>query len=251
MARISRRRFIATSALGAGLLNVGQGVQKLLAQTQSGSVIVSNFNGTPLHEGDFIWFNSVLKVKGLGPTQPATIGFASLPITLTADGVSYNIPVPSSLITFTPGLVLATTDFDSVGNQWVTNVPSSGLAGNVFLDGVAFQIPASGLPGGIKNVTWAGMFSSSSCGLTVQWQWAAAVYRFAGFLDQGLEGLAVKPVDDNQASSYKNSDHAGTPEYFRAYVVGGARGGGGSNFTGSYSATGSSVPSSAICGGGS
>jgi hypothetical protein len=250
MAPISRRKFLATSALGAGLLNAGTGMQKLLAQTQSGSFIVSNFNGTPLSGGDFVWFNSVLKVKGLNPTQLTTINFASLPITFVVDGVTYSIPVPSSVITFMPGLVLATTDF--VDGQWVTNVPASGLAGNAFLDGVAFEIPANGLPGGIKNVTWAGMFSSCAPGLTVQWQWAAAVYRYGLFPDQDLGALGVKPVDDNQASSYKNADHAGTPEYFRAYVVGGARGGGGSNFTGSYSGTGSSVPSLASsCGGGS
>jgi len=96
------------------------------------------------------------------------------------------------------------------------------------------------------------MFCSSAPGISVQWQWAAAVYRFAGLLDQGYEGLGVKPVDDNKASLYKNSDHAGTPENFRRYVVGGARGGGGSNFTGSYSGT-ANCDSSIMtgCGGGS
>ena len=57
--------------------------------------------------------------------------------------------------------------------------------------------------------------------------------------DTTYNELGVKPVDDNQASQYKNSDHAGTPENFKAYVIGGATGGGGSNFTGSYSGTGS------------
>jgi hypothetical protein len=47
--------------------------------------------------------------------------------------------------------------------------------------------------------------------------------------------------DFTQASIYKNSDHAGTPENFRASVTGGASGGGGSNFNGSYTATGSCV----------
>jgi hypothetical protein len=52
-------------------------------------------------------------------------------------------------------------------------------------------------------------------------------------------GLGVKPVDDNDASIYThNADHAGTPENFKPYVIGGARGGGGSNYTGSYSGTG-------------
>jgi hypothetical protein len=54
--------------------------------------------------------------------------------------------------------------------------------------------------------------------------------------------LGVKPVDDPHASPYANSDHAGTPEAFRQWVTGGATGGGGSNFTGSYSATASVAP---------
>ncbi len=75
---------------------------------------------------------------------------------------------------------------------------------------------------------------TDASGVTFSWQWAAAVYtRF----DTDPDALGVKPVDDNKASVYHNSDHAGTPENFRSFVVGGARGGGGSNFTGSYSGT--------------
>jgi hypothetical protein len=44
-------------------------------------------------------------------------------------------------------------------------------------------------------------------------------------------------VDDKNASQYNNSDQAGTPENFKQFVIGGARGGGGSNYTGSYSGT--------------
>jgi hypothetical protein len=110
----------------------------------------------------------------------------------------------------------------------------------------------NGFPGGIKQVTWQGMFFSLTPGLKVQWQWAAAVYHNADFAtDYNL--LGVKPVDDNSASVYLNSDHAGTPENFKSDVVGGARGGGGSNFTGSYSGTAATVPSpaniGAACGG--
>jgi hypothetical protein len=85
-------------------------------------------------------------------------------------------------------------------------------------------------------VIWQGTFSSDTAGLTVNWQWGAAAY--TNFSSK-YNDLGVKPVDDNKASQYQNSDHAGTPENFKAYVVGGARGGGGSNFTGSYSGTGS------------
>jgi hypothetical protein len=240
MAAFTRRRFITTSVIGAGVVASAPAVTKLLAQTQSGCSIASNFNGTPIPGNDYVWFNSVLKVHGLNAQQQVTIGFAPMPIMFSANNTPFIIPAPSTLITFTPGLVLATTDF--VAGQWVTNVPSSGLAGNVFLDGVAFLVPPAGLPGGIHDVIWSGMFFSCTPGLSVQWQWAAAVYQYAGFLGQGLEGLGVKPVDDNQASTFKNSDHAGTPEFFRSYVVGGATGGGGSNFTGSYSGTASCVP---------
>jgi hypothetical protein len=215
-------------------------MKDVLAQTQSGCSITANFNGTPIEGGDYIWFNSVLKIHGMNPQQQTTIGFAPMPIMFNASGTPFMIPVPSAAVKFVPGLVLATTDF--VAGAWATNVPSSGLAGNVFLDGAAFLVPPGGLPGGIQEVTWSGMFFSCTVGLTVQWQWAAAVYRNAGFLSGGYEGLGVKPVDDNKASAYQNSDHAGTPENDRGYVVGGARGGGGSNFTGSYSGTASCVP---------
>ena len=136
---------------------------------------------------------------------------------------------------------------------WKTELPSSGLAGNDLLAGLTFAVPAtSGLPGGIKDVIWQATFSSNTSGLTVNWQWGAAVY--TNFSTK-YNDLGVKPVDDNKASKYKNSDHAGTPEDFKAYVIGGARGGGGSNFTGSYSATGSCAlvrtPSTSLTVGGS
>lgn len=247
MAKLTRRTFITSSAIGVGALAGAGSVSRLLAQTQSGCSIGANFNGTPIGAGNYIWFNSVLKVQGLDPQQPTTIGFASMPITFTANGTPFMIPVPAAIINFVPNLALATTDF--AAGAWSTNVPTSGLAGKVFLDAVALLAPAGGLPGGIKEVIWSGMFFSCTPGLTIQWQWAASVYDNPGFLAGGYEGLGVKPVDDNKASSYQNSDHAGTPENFRSYVVGGARGGGGSNFTGSYSGTASCVPTVGSTGG--
>jgi hypothetical protein len=71
----------------------------------------------------------------------------------------------------------------------------------------------------------------------------AAVYPAADF-STDYNALGVKPVDDNKASIYQNSDHAGTPENFKCQncLPGGATGGGGSNFTGSYSGTASVTP---------
>ncbi len=94
-----------------------------------------------------------------------------------------------------------------------------------------------GLPGGINPVTWMGTLrATASVPLTVQWLWAAAVYtKFS----TNYNSLGVKATDDNHFPPYQNYDQAGTPENFKSFVTGGARGGGGSNFTGSLSATAS------------
>ena len=89
---------------------------------------------------------------------------------------------------------------------------------------------------GIKNVIWQATFSSDRSGLSVNWQGGAAVYTN---FSTDYNSLGVKPVDDNKASQFQNSYHAGTSENFKQFVIGGAGGGGGSNFTGSYSGTGS------------
>src|SRR5205085_8984102 len=76
-------------------------------------------------------------------------------------------------------------------------------------------------------------------GITVNWQCAAAVdTKFS----TTLGSLGVKPIDASSGSQYNDYDHAGTPESFKTNVTGGARGGGGSNYTGSYSATASVCP---------
>jgi hypothetical protein len=147
------------------------------------------------------------------------------------------VAVPGAALTFSPTATSAATAFDAASNTWLTTVPAHS-SGNTFLSGVALPVPG-GLPGGINPVNWQGTFEADTPGLSFNWQWAAAVYSpFSG----DYTALNVKPVDDNQLSAYKNSDHAGTPESYRQFVLGGARGGGGSNFTGSYSATASVQP---------
>ncbi len=123
-------------------------------------------------------------------------------------------------------------------NLWQPTVPSSGLAGNILLDAAEFPVPPGGLPGGIQNVTWKASFSTDTAGISLQWQWGAALYTS---FSTDYNAVGVKPVDDNKASQYQNSDHAGTPENLKGYVTGGTTGGGGSNFTGGLSATNSTT----------
>lgn len=206
------------------------------------STIVSNFNGTAIAEGDYLWFTGVLKVNGLG-SDPTTLYVSRASIAFTANGKNYNLRVPSSAITFSSATTTATTDFvqlspQFLGKGWNTQLQFSGLAGNDLMTAVKVKAPSGGLPGGIHNVSFTASFSSFATGLSVNWQWAAAVYTS---FDTDYNALGVKPVDDNKASQYQNSDHAGTPENFKSFVTGGATGGGGSNFTGSLSGTASCV----------
>jgi len=195
------------------------------------TTISSNFNGTKISKNSYVWFNSVIKPGDLG-SSPVTIKFSHQTITSGA----FTVSVPDATITFDPSAIAATTTFN--GGVWETTAPSSGLAGNTFLSGTGFMVPAD-IPGGLKNVTWTGTVSTDTDGVGVQWKWAAAVYNQ---FNADNSTLGVKPVDDNKASQYENSDHAGTPENFKLNVIGGARGGGGANYTGSYSGTASIAP---------
>lgn len=209
--------------------------------------IAANFNGTAIPAGDDVWFSAVTKVSGLG-SSPVNIFISNSTITLTANGTPITVPVPNTILTFDPNATTATTTFNVGLNQWHTVVPSSGLAGNVFLDGVPLPLP-NGLPGGIKNVLWSASFATDTPGISLQWKWAAAAYSSLALNcspdppgASDLNCLGAKPVDDNKASQYQNSDQAGTPENSKTNVVGGATGGGGSNFTGGLSGTLSVTP---------
>ena len=96
MKSLTRRTFLTTSGMGTGLglLTVSGMSKNALAQTVPGSSITSNFNGTSIRGGDFIWFNSVLKVHGVG-ADPVTIGFTGS-IQFTVDGALYmELQLPS------------------------------------------------------------------------------------------------------------------------------------------------------------
>lgn len=204
-------------------------------QCATQSSIASNFNGTPIAGGNYIWFNSVFKLKSPVPPGGLTIKFSDQAIVLQVSSTTTITLHPhKAIITFSPTATEATTHYNTVTNTWETTVPA-GFGDNVFLSGLTFQVPAGGLPGGINPVTWSGNFAASDSA-SVEWQWGAAVYT-SPFPNDHYNTIGVKPVHSTSLDAYHNGDQAGTPENFKAYVIGGARGGGGSNWTGSYSAT--------------
>lgn len=216
------------------------------AEASTVSSIASNFNGTAIASGNQIWFSAVLNPSGVPASGVSHLLINNSTITFTANATNFTIPVPDALITFDSSRNSATPKSSTsfVGGTWQTILPTTALAGNQLLDAVDFAVPAGGLPGGIQNVTWTGSFTTDTSGITLNWQWAAAVYT-PTLYSGDYNAIKVKPVDDNSSSVYLNSDHAGAPEAtgLQALVTGGATGGGGSNVTGSLSATKAVVPS--------
>jgi len=184
------------------------------------------FNGTAIPAGT-IWMPAVIQVHGLSNSSSATIYFTGQQVSFTSNGTQYTYNAPASSVTFSPTATLATPTYNTSTGGWVTTVPSS-IGGKAFWAGVAIPVPAGGLPGGVKPVTWNGNISSNVHGLSVHWQWGAAVYTS---FSTDYTALGVDAADGGH--------EAGTPENFTQYVTGGAHGGGGSNYTGGWSATGS------------
>jgi len=131
----------------------------------------------------------------------------------------------------------------------VTTAPVSG-SDEILLSGLL--IKASDITGSstvdlkASTVTWTGGFSTNTSGVSLNWKWGAAVYSANTTVANAaanMNNLNVKPTHTN-ACGYNNGDHAGTPEAkkIQQSVIGGARGGGGSNFTGSWSGTQNVAP---------
>ena len=198
---------------------------------QISSSIPFNFNNTAISAGNYLWFTAVLKPSGLG-SNPVTICLTNQTIKFP----NFTVSVPDATVTFDPTVSFATTTFS--GGKWVTVAPSSGVPGNTFFSGLSYHVPAT-LPAGIKNVTWSATISPNTPGVSLQWKWAAGV--FTNF-NSDYNVLGVKAVDGTGYNQYPNSDHAGTPENYKSFVIQGATGGGASNYTGSLSGTAKAGP---------
>ncbi len=117
--------------------------------------IAQNFNPTAIPGYSSIWFNSNFAVGGGKPVDGTTVQLMGGNVSFTANGVSYDVPVPDSVITFSASASCSTISFDATHQVWNVTVPLKG-SDEIFLSGAAFPVPYSGLPGGMKNVSWSG-----------------------------------------------------------------------------------------------
>jgi hypothetical protein len=218
---------IANITLPSGVADAGNDLGQL-AKSAGWSSIQSDFNFIPIHAGDTLWFSSVFTAKGLG-TSPVTLNFTNQTISYVLNGSDATVSVPNSTITLSPTATTATTTFNSATDSWNTTLPSN-FSGSAFLGGVEVPLP-NGLPGGVGPVTWLGQFSSSTAGVTVNWQWGAAAYKS---FSANYNALNVDPVAVSQHSGWWwwSFSPAGTPQAFTQDLVAGAGGFGGTSYTG-------------------
>ena len=200
------------------------------------STIKADFNksaitGTPA-DPTYIWFNSNFKI------EKGTV-VAGTQIRLQNAEVMINeqvYDVPNANITFQSGSC-ASTSYDPVTETWNTTVPLAG-SDEIFLSGLA--VPIVSLKGDAK-ASWEGTFQTNTPGLCVNWKWGAAVYSSFTVINDDPYTIdynaATIKAAHNGACGINNSDHAGTPQNagIRASLQKGARGDGGTNFTGSLS----------------
>ena len=102
------------------------------------SVIVSNFNGTRIANGDHIWFNAIVKVNGA--SDGTRLEFTNQKITMQVPGTGLVevTDVPDGVVIFDAAATVASTAFVEP-QPWVTTVPTS-YTGNVFLSGYQYLV---------------------------------------------------------------------------------------------------------------
>jgi hypothetical protein len=208
--------------------------------------LVYNVSEGSKNASEIVWFNSHFKLQGSVPSTDFTVSATNQSITFGPT----TLAVPNAVITFTDTVNCASTSFNASANEWDTTVPLSYAthADEIFSAGLAYELPPS-FPQNVNNVSWNVTFTSSAPSLQFQFQYGAANYlssdskgdvfpMASGSPD--YNAMMIDPVHNGPTcNNYNAGDHAGTPESaeVKQLVTGGGSGGGGSNWTGSWSST--------------
>lgn len=192
--------------------------------------IESDFNSQLPRGAAWLWLSANISTR---PNKEATVYCRNAKVTITGrSGRKYGYAVPDGTIFFSSAVSSATCTNDN--GEWKTTVPIQG-DDEIFLAGVS--IPAQDDFRRATSVIWEGEFTSDTAGLGLSWRWSGAAYT-ADLSD--TSSLGVKASHSNACPSgrdFRESDHAGTPCNVKRSVGPGCRGGGGSNYTGSWSGT--------------
>jgi hypothetical protein len=176
---------------------------------------------------------------GLSTTTKTTLEFTGVTFTAGPGGTQYGMP--DGLLIFDPSApATPTTTFDptfGTNGRWTTIFNPNNLSDEMFFVGNAILVDSNISRGGQANVSYT--LSSTDPSFSYNWQWSAAVFTYwpvtnASQPDTGNNGAQIQPYHGGSGGY-----HAGTPLNTKVQqsLIQGPRGGGGSNFTGSWSAT--------------
>jgi hypothetical protein len=176
--------------------------------------------------GSVVWINAHISGPGnLLSGTTTTLDFTQ--VTLVVNRQSYALP--NGQILFNPAVSTPSTVVNSDGSWTTTVSPTQG--GDIFIVGQAIPVDSNLQNGGGGNTSSTLSFytNSNDSALQFQWQWGAAVYTYW----PGNANAMIAPVPTNGLQS-------GAPQNTQVQqsLIQGPRGGGGSNFTGSWSGTG-------------
>ena len=209
----SIRNRAAGSGMAAAVLGLALACPPASAATST-IAISSDFNGVRAPGGIILWFNSVLRVKGMAPTQPVTVCVTHQVISWRdAKGAVVSTRVPDALVSLKPWESQSWTRFG--GSHWDTSGPWAQSRADTFMSGVAIPLPGT-VPPNVRNLTWTAQFGADA-GVSLQWR--ASVAAYTHFTDD-YQAAAVAPVDRiTTAGRLRSVDDAGTPLALKPFVI--------------------------------
>jgi Chitobiase/beta-hexosaminidase C-terminal domain len=183
-----------------------------------------SWNGFTAPAGSVVWINAHLDASNVPTNTITTVDFTG--VSLVVNTTTYALP--NGQVVFNPAVSTPTTVVNADGS-WTTTVNPT-FNNDIFFDGQAIPVDSNLENGGHGNTGSTLSFSTNSndSALKFQWQWGAAVYTSW----PGNAAANIEPVHAAQ--------QAGAPlnTAVEKNLIQGPRGGGGSNFTGSWSGTG-------------
>jgi hypothetical protein len=221
-------KVVDSSGSGAGTTSVNCSLTITPPCTITG-VTISNTSWNsfqvPSGTSPVVWVHAHIgKPSGVSTSTVSHVLFTGASLTLNSTVYA----LPDGLLTFDPSAPSTiTTNFNAAMNRWETRINPNNMSDEMFFLGAAIPVTSSIANGAKATFTYTVLSGDPT--LSFPWQWSAAVYTFW-------------PSDWNQAQikPFHTDLHAGTPlnTQVQHSLIQGPRGGGGSNFTGSWSATG-------------
>jgi hypothetical protein len=179
-----------------------------------------------------VWVHAQFKPTGLPTTTASKVQFTGVSFVL--NGHPY--PMPNGVVNFDPNapLTSTTTFTPSMGtpSTWTTTINPNNISDENFFVGAAIPVDTTITGGGQATIQFT--TQTNDTGLSFSWQWSAAVYTY------WPSDWNVALIQSYHGNGPTGSQHADTPDntQIQKTLIQGPRGGGGSNFTGSWSATG-------------